>query len=186
MKYSRLTREEKTRLCRLEIRVHLDAYNLADHVKTVVRSFDGKVFTKRFETALRLIDRHLYVETPFNSFNIKYVAHEYPERSITTSDGSTEYIDNNECYIAGLCKESSDDHRALTDDNRIIADNIIKDIERMKEYNKRTYNETESQLSKIMQFDLQKKRIQEEAEKHNNEVCYMVRRYFDLDIHIQR
>ena len=182
MKYYSLTEEEKTRLCRMENRLHANAYELADKVAEVVRKYDGKVFTKRLGTALNQLDSHIYVEAPYNSFNIKYVANSYEERSIRASNGDTAYIDNNEVYIVGLCKVSQDDHRALTDDNRIIADNIIKNIERMKKYHKETYNEVENQLAQVQFFKARKARITAEIEEHNDEVNYSVANYFDLTI----
>jgi hypothetical protein len=77
---------------------------------------------------------------------------------------------------------SQDDHRALTDDNRIIADNIIKNIERMKKYHKETYNEVENQLAQVQFFKARKARITAEIEEHNDEVNYSVANYFDLTI----
>lgn len=182
MKYYSLTDEEKTRLCRLENRLHANAYDLADKVAEMVRKFDGKAYNKRLATAIHTIDNHLFLQMQYNSFNIKYTAIDYEERSITTTSGNTAYIDNSEVYIVGMCISSQDDHRALTEDGRIIADNIIKEIERMKEYNKETYNTTEGQLSQIKYFRLRKDRIIKEVEAHNNEVCYHIRQYFDLEI----
>ena len=182
MKYWSMTDEEKTRLCRMENQLHMEAYNLANNVAKVVKLFDGKVFNKRLGTALNQLDSHIYVEAPYNSFNIKYVANSYEERSFRSSNGDTAYIDNNEVYIAGLCKVSQDDHRALTDDNRIIADNIIKNIERMKKYHKETYNEVENQLAQVAFFKARKARITAEIEEHNDEVNYSVANYFDLTI----
>ena len=186
MKYYSLTEEEKTRLCRLENRLHANAYELADKVAEMVKKFDGKYYNKRLATAIHAIDPHLFLQTQYNSFNIKYIAIEYEERSITTASGNTDYIDNSEVYIAGMCISSQDDHRALTEDGRIIADNIIKEIERTKEYNKETYNTTEGQLSQVNYFRLRKERIKAEAEAHNNEVCYHIRQYFDLELKTNR
>jgi len=166
----------------MENRLHYNAWDLADNVAKVIKQFDGKVFNKRLGTALQQIDKRLQVEAPYNSFNIKYCAYDYEERSIRTGNKDTAYIDNDTVYIVGMCKVSQDDHRALTDDNRIIADNIIKNIENLKKHNKETYNEVENQLAQVQFFKARKARITAEIEEHNNEVNYSIATYFDLRI----
>lgn len=178
-RYYQLTDEQRTQLVNLELAIKENAIRLAPEVKKIVKQFDGKQLTKRLQTALQKIDKHLYVHNEFNSFDIKYI--EYDSRYIPVKSG-VEYIEYNDATIAGTCKQSAYGDSSITEDNRIIADVVISSINKQVDYLTEVIAETRDQLNFIDQYRQRKAEITAAREAHNDQINYTIRRYFDLEI----
>ena len=177
-RYGTLSDDERVKLINLELSITEQAINIAPAVTEIVKKYDGKHLNKRLETALKKIDKRLYVHNEWNSFDIKFVEHD--KRSIQTSN-HTEYVEHNDVYIASTCKQSAYSDSSLTDDDRIIADTVISSIDRNVKQKQDHIKEVREQINFIEDYRQDKKTILEAIENHNK-INYTVRRYFDLTI----
>lgn len=180
-----LSFEDATNLIKLEIAGEREAAALCDSVIEIVKKFDGKVYNKRFDTAVNAVNDNIRVQLRYNSFDIKYLM---PNRSVKSVGGDHwNYVEYDEPYMCGMCIESSDNHRALTPDKRIIAEDIIANILNQKKRLTAGADLAEKQLNNdIRAFIGRKAKLLQEIEQFNNDVDYSLANYFDLRIEVRR
>lgn len=169
--------EEK--LIRKDIETRRDFVNKAEDLCAVVQKFDGKVFNKRLETALKEV-YPVKVEQEFFWKSISITG--FIEDRMVRSDEvdrwgyhRTEYIKDYHIYT-GTIQEAYDDNK------RIIAKNIIERIRSTADYYRRTADEMEEQLGRIDEIIAERRRIYAERQKFLNETNIMIREYFNLEV----
>ena len=178
-RYYQLSDEHRKQLIDLELAIKEQAIKLAPAVKEVVKKYDDKTLSKRLETALKKIDKRLYVHNEWNSFDIKFIEHD--KRSIQTSR-FTEYVEHNDVYIASTCRQNAYGDSSLTYDNRIIADVVNASIDRNVASAAESIKEVREQLKQVETFRANKRRLEDETKQHNDKINYTIQRYFDLEI----
>ena len=118
-------RADAVALINLEIKADYEALELVDRIIETVKTFDGKVFNKRFETALQKnVSEHVYAHR--NSYGHFEFYYSIPDRSVksTASEYCYNYLDNSDvCLIVG------DSSACFTEDNRINASVMIQMLE---------------------------------------------------------
>jgi len=151
-----------------EIAQTREAFSHAGAIEEVVNTFDGKVFNKRLETALRSkVHDDIRVKTEYNSFII----------TIYFNGVHTGY--NTITLVHQAIKNAYGDD-TLTDDNRIIAKTIIDGLKEMKDSSLKYNKEMEEDLSKIDDILLQYNKLVNECQKFNDSVNYTLRQTLEL------
>lgn len=171
--------EMAEKLIRKDIEARRNFACKADDLCAVVQKFDGKVFNKRLETALREV-YPVKVEQEFRWKSIGITG--FIEDRMVQSDTvdkwgyhRTAYIKDFHIYV-GIIQDAFDD------DKRIIAKNIIDRIRSTADYYKKSADEMEDQLGRIDEITAECKRIYSERQKFLHETHPMIREYFNLEV----
>ena len=174
-----MNKEMAIKLMRKEIECKREFVNKAEDLCAVVQRFDGKVFNKRLETAMKEV-YPVKVEQEFfwKSISITgYVADRMVQSDDTDKWGyrKTAYIKNDRIYV-GIIRDAFDD------DKRINAEAIVKAIRSVAEYENATADKLEDQLNRIDEIEVECKRIRAERNRFLHDVSATVREYFDLEV----
>lgn len=171
-----MKKEMAIKLARKEIEAKRDFCGKAEALCDVVRKFNGKVFNKRLETAMREI-YPVSVEQGYTWKSITLKGWVY-DRMVQSDDLDengyhkwTAYIKNDEIYI-GIIREAFDD------DKRIIAENIIKNIRDTAAYLRKSADEMEDQLNRIDELDAEYQRIENERSRFLHDTNGTLHEYF--------
>lgn len=178
-----LTDDQRKELVQKESNIKEAALAVMPQVREVIKKFDNKVFSKRLETELKKIDPKIRVHCEYNSFDIIYSAWDYEDRSITVN-GGTYYIRNDSVYIVGMCIESgyASVKPAFDSERRILADNMLANMDMLAEQTKAAIVEITHDLDHIEAYRANKIRLQKEIKEHNDFIHYTVREYFELEV----
>ena len=151
------------------------ALNVFDKVIEVVKEYEGKTFSKRFDTALKKIDNNIRIRKEFNSFDIIYCNYSIEDRYVNGAG----YIKNDYNYIAGLCVYSyNDNYNALSEDNKIVSENIITSIERQRLSLKRRIEEIKAYYENEERLKLEKEEIEKRIKEYNDSIPYLIDEYY--------
>lgn len=130
-------------------------------VKEVIEKFQGKVYSKRFQTALQKIDKHFYVDTQFSP-HLEYNFYDFKERSFNVdyintwgqADSRTIYLDNYKYTIAMLTKST------ILEDRNIIREDLQDiSLKNSIDYFKRQHEQLSKQLKELDSIILQYKEL---------------------------
>jgi len=180
------------KLVNLQIKAYRDGLSLMDSVEKVIRKFDGKQITKRFDTALKEIDERLSYTMQFNSFDITMYIE---DRSISESKqdisgykyGVAHYLKDSKVIICGGCIEyGGSPEKSFIIDGKFNAKAAIERLENQKEYLTSYTKEAEEQLESVVTLQKEKENIENSVRKFNDKVNYMIAQYFDLRLNLQR
>ena len=168
------------KLVRKEIEAKRDFVAKAPLLCDVVRKFDGKVFNKRLETAMREV-MHVVVnrEKPWGWLEIiGYVDDRMVQSDIADKYGHRDcgYIKDDRIYMVSCAKDCIDE------DGRIIAENICKRIYDEMARQKKYADNLEDQLDRISEIKADCERIRKEREKFVWETNAQIREYFNLEV----
>jgi len=169
-------RSDSDRLIKLEIENMEMALSLFDLAADVVRSFNGKVLNKRLDSALREANKDLrYTRDSSDYLNIEYSC--FDNRSIQTNS-CTVYIRTDDIKLSRLAIE-----KAVNDDNRIVAENIIADMENKKNNIIERINEYKTGLLKVDEWKNRCEKIGNEMDELSKEIPSVFKDYYNLSIY---
>ena len=179
------SKETATKLMQKEIEIMKAALLHQKAIKEVIKQFEGKVFNKRMDTAIKGIDKRLSAEVNYSLFNIIYAAWDYKERSIQSPSKlgykHTLYVNNNSVNLAVLSAFSEKDYpHALNADKRIRSDDIINNVNNLCVDIVAKIALLEDELKNIDNTLKEFKRIKSEQQTLINSTSYTTRQYFDI------
>lgn len=142
-----------------QIELNREAFKLSEQIKEVITKFDGKVLNKRLQTALKGIDQRILVETQYNSFIIElYVNSMYNGwTSVNICHGAI-----SSAYGDGM----------LTDDKRIKAEKINKQIDENKEYRLKYHQDMEDNIKRKDKIVKEYNELVKKCKEFNESVNY--------------
>lgn len=175
-----MNRSMAEKLVRKEIEVKRDFVAKAPMLCDIVQKFDGKVFNKRLETALKEI---MYIDCKNDKVMGWFEMTGYIQDRCVMSDevdkwGGRDcaYIKDDRIYMVSCAKD------CLTEDGRIIAENICKRIYDEMARQKTAADKLEEQLARIDEIEAQCKQINELKRKFDHDTLYQIRTYFGLEV----
>ncbi len=173
------------RLTKLHIKALNEAALICDVVIEVVKQFDGKVLNVRFENALR--------EKTGDGFGVKttrIMAHHYEnfeiywwinKRDVPNEDGcSVSYIDPHQIWLCNMHDLTVENSPVI--DKRIVAKNLIPEIEKRKTELIEEANILQQSIGLIDQWKERTRRLTEQVNQLHDEIPYEIKRYYGLDI----
>lgn len=170
-------KEVNIQLLNLEV-VNLEkAIGLCDKILDLVPKFDGKVVNKRFDTALKEIDKSLSFSMRYNSFIIEMYKQ---DRSINRGDSWSYLRDHSLCIIHSSIQSAYNDG-ICQDGQHIVGANLVADIQKQKKYFEDNLVKLKNDIADIDSIQEVYKDIQQQKTSFNNNVSYMVREYFGFD-----
>lgn len=159
--------------------------SISDKVKDVITKFNGKVLNVKLSKALNEIDCNFYfhVEVSYNSLKIyTYAKNRYiltePDKNGVRGTIYTDYDKDFFCYDA---INVQGDRILLSSDNRMLAENINKCIDKNVDYLKERINGIEN--FNIQDAKEKKEELLRQIEKFNNSIPSY---YSNTKIKIQR
>ena len=168
------------KLVQKEIEVKRDFVNKAEDLCGIVKKFDGKVFNKRLETALKEV---YYVRAEYDKTFGWLDITGYVQDRMVQSDSTdkwgyrdTAYIKDDKVYVVSCAKD------ALDADGRIIADNICEKIRQCAEYERNSADALENQLARIDEIKAECIRINNERDAFRRNTGAVIREYFRLEV----
>jgi hypothetical protein len=164
-------------LLELEAEARSRALLLCDKIIGLVPKFDGKKPDKRFDTALKAIDKGLSFETRFNSFIIKH----WIEKRMVQSGGHTSYLTGSDVSIIHASIQSSYQD-GICQNGTIDGKQLIAHIETAKGHLQKNITEINKDIQNIETILKRFKAIQDEKEKFNHDVSWTTRGYFNLKV----
>lgn len=169
------------------VNLHLEAYkktlSFIPAIKETISKFDGKVFNKRLDTALKKIDGSLSCKCEYNSFMIDWYIDNRHITNTPDKNGycTSLYIKDHTINILHGCISSSYGDSCL-EDGKILAGSIINQLEKSEEEKKKLIESVISQLEGIEELQAEKEGIKKQIENHNNNINWMIDSYFNLRI----
>lgn len=149
-------------------------------VKEVIKKFDGKTYSKRFDNALKAVNENLHVYYHFNSFWIKVNFVGRNSISKTAEEGYGCYYTDNDRIIMAGCESSSYDDEVLDDHYGIKADTMLKLLDYGVQCIKDDITEYETKKSKIEEFRTRAAEIKKLSEELSNDCPPLFGQLFDI------
>ncbi|MBR4021789.1 MAG: hypothetical protein IKI94_04215 [Ruminococcus sp.] len=172
-------REDAVNLIPLEIAAREEVISVMGEVARLVQEFDGKILNKRLDTALKKISPHLYLDTSYNSFIIRYSVRHFSTKMAHSEYGVVRLYDDNK-VICHCCKYSAGDDSCVSSENRIIAAPIVATINKNAAYMDEGIIEIQTKISEIERYCESITKIEEELRSLQNEIPFAIKEYFDL------
>ena len=174
-----MNKEMAMKLVLKEIEAKRNFVNVAEKLCEIVQKFDGKVFNKRLETAMREV-YPIKIEQEYFWKSISITGW-IPDRMVQSDSvdkwgyHETAYIKDDRIYV-GIIRDAFDDNK------RIVAENIIKKIRDTADYYREFADKMEEQLNRIDEIIAERNRIYAEKQRFMNETSGTLREYFDLEV----
>lgn len=169
-------KEMAEKLMKKEIAARRDFASKEDAMIAVAEKFNGKVFTKRFETAMsEAYPCRIEMGYTFGWLEFKfYVADRMVQSDTADKYGyrSTAYIRNDNFRFIS--------QNALNADKRIIAENVIESIKKEIRYYRESADKLERELATIDTIIAEHGRILKEMAEYNRNISGTTQEYFDL------
>ena len=166
------SREDAENLIKLEIQAGKEALEIIDDVIEVVKSFDGKVFNKRFETALQTkVSYNIHARnSSYGFFGFYYTI---PNRSVKSVDHDYwNYLGHSEIYLI-----TGDDTGCFTDENRICSNVMIAKINERREEIMATVKGLEEGLGKLDGWIERQRKLVDELQNLRDSIPYDIKEY---------
>lgn len=178
MYYNNIGMEASKKLVELEIENRKYVLSLYPSVAEVLSHFDGKQITKRIETALQKIDKHLYIRREYNTFSVKYYCE---NRSIKGDNGNWHYLKNSEIHLFdATCFDAYEEDGILNTDNTLNFEKLNVIIEGDKNYIGKETTNMQKDLAEIEAYIEEYKELEKQCKDFNNKIDYTVKEYFNL------
>lgn len=171
-------------LVRLEINTDLKVLSIAGEVSLVVRSFDGKILNKRLDTALKKIDRNLYVDSMYSSsLGINYYTGGFSIPSVNNPSTSL-YLNSRYKTLCFCAKRSENGKGCVSSEGRLISKPVIESISEYSEHLRRSITELESKKDLIEVYRSCIKTVEQDLKALQEEIPFAIKRYYDLGKYI--
>ena len=172
--------EMAKKLVQKEIDTKRDFVGKAESLYEIIRKFNGKIFNKRLETAMREVyPVRIQYDKVFNWLDITgYISDRMVQSDEVDRHGyhPVAYIKDDRIYMVSCCKD------ALDDDGRIVAENLIAKMQLTVNYLKESADELEKQLADIENIADECYEIRAKRNNYNNYVKAQIRDYFNLEV----
>lgn len=182
MRYN-VSDEVSKQLVELEIANRKEMLKLYDGVIETLAKFDGKIYSKRVETALKKnVSDRISVERSFNSLIIKYY---YENRCVTYKNDGSEYTncaylkDTYDNFVHATCYSSYDDG-CMADKDTIIFDKLKAQIVKTKEYMENSIVEMENALVNIDKIIREYEELKAKCDAFNSKKNWCISEYYAI------
>jgi len=167
----------KRELINKQLKGYQEAIELIPQIVEVAKKFDGKVISKRFDTAIKKVNKNLSFTLEYNSFRVKY----YNRDRYISGESYAEYIQEDVVdLVFGCIKSSYGD--GICQDGVFVFDNFVKGIEGRKGMLAKYIKETSEQLERVEQLTKEQKQLKEAIEQHNDGVNFIVEYYYGVRV----
>ncbi|GHT57905.1 hypothetical protein FACS1894109_11030 [Spirochaetia bacterium] len=172
------------KLIALHLRNYQRIIDLAPAIIAVVQKFDGKQANKRLETALKEVDKNLFVKFDHDwHYEMSVEIQLYYEDRYVMGKADSQGV-GNAYYIKDtcgtVCNAYQDNHPVV--DGKFQAAPIVKHINENVESLVKLIKEAGDQLKQVDDLRRDKKEIEKRIESHNASLCWLVDAYFELSI----
>lgn len=176
-----LSAEHREDLVKLHLKAYQKAIDLTPAVIEVLKRFDGKQINKRIDTALKEVNGSLSFTAQYNSVMVEWWI---DNRYIRNADGcSVTYIEDSKVTIAHGCANYGGNlEQSCIVDGKLNASALIDSAIAYSTEHGKEIDATLKQLKQVDKLQARQAKIKADIENHNNELQWMVRRYFELDI----
>lgn len=159
---------EKLKALDLNIALEKESINpeMISAIKEVFKKFDGKQYTKRFDTALKGVNENLSVDYCYNTFDIDY---RWAGRNSVKVGNNWYYADSREVIMTGVCETCYDKDEAVYEGHVLHADRLCKTLDKRVAYLTEHINSLESAKNRIEEYRKRANEIQALAEKLSND-----------------
>ena len=172
--------EAKKNLLLLEIETFKKQLELIEEIKPTIRKFDGKVLSKRLDTALKKVNNRIRLEYSFNQIKILY----YPEVNSIRENTYSLYITDH--YSRELMStsmiQSGNSHSINKDDNTVITNIFIEALNNSAEYIKNNIEEAKILIKDYDKLTSEKKEIELKIQEFNKKISWISDHYFKLRV----
>lgn len=150
------------------LEVKEEAITVIENLKTITPFFDKKIFSKRFQTSIRKnVNKNICVKRKIDCIVIKYKTN---KRMIGNTSETLLHVVTNSQYVDSIIDE----------DYRMIADNVIKELDKNQEYLEKTIQEASDQLPDIKKILKRYNELVKQCEEFNGSVSALIRNEFEL------
>lgn len=171
------------KLVELEIENRREMLKMYDGILEVLAKFDGKVFSKRVETALKKnVSENIGVKREFNSLIINYY---YKNRCINYKEDGKEYEscaylkDTHGTFVHAICYSSYDDG-CMGNKDTIIFDKLKEQIDKAREYMEKSVKEMEIALAKVDETIKEYEELKKKCYDFNHSTNWCISQYYDI------
>ena len=183
-------KEIADKLIALEIENRRKVIELYPEIIETVKKFNGKVLNKRLETALEKIHPYLSLEKSKYRFDIRYWVGSDSICVPYQKGCGVEYV---KCREIGMCayipknkENSTAQNPALSDDGRIIAENIVSALNAGMEKLKSEIIEMEEHSKKADEYAAELEELAERMKNLQEKIPYLVSEYYGLGYSIRK
>ena len=174
---------DKINLIKLELENKLEALKLAPKIKEIIKTFEGKTFSKRIETKLKEINENLSFKIDNNDFlQLTF----YFENRGFQNEAKTHWVyikHSSETIFCELVKGLINEEfkNGLKEDKKIDSEFIIKKIEWWEEYTTKSIKEATQELYNLEELKKDYNNYIEAKNKLANH-HHTIKHYFEINI----
>lgn len=182
--------EDAKNLVELEIKNRKEALELYSKVIEVVEKFDEKVLNKRFDTALKTVDKRLSYEREYNRFEIQMNVFDSRCCKSVKEDNygysSYNYLTTNYLVLNNLLYtySYSEEDIVLLNNERINSSVLIESLLIGEAHMKNEIASLEYSLTKIDEWKKKLESLREEVQQTMKTIPYVIREYYDINYSI--
>lgn len=186
MKYLNIGDAKKLTL--LEVEAKQKAINLYDDILTTLSKFDGKIPSKRIDTALKKIDSNLRFKEDGNSLIIElYIEKRSFKSEIADSWIHFDFTTENIVYCSrfskydGVLNSGENDINCPPEKQNTINFGLLKEqLEKTKEQKTKHIETLKAQLENVEELIKEHNKLVEQLKAYNSKVHYSIANNFDL------
>lgn len=165
-----MTKQLRMSRINLEIKNNEKALAITDKVLEVLKTFDGKVMSKRIDTKLKEIDS-----------NLNFRKNQYDDWCLYYGFWDSRYDTESKCYVF------NDEFYYLNyfkpDSSVLNYAEIEEKIKKAVEYKRESISKLKQQLKQIDKILEKRKKLCEQINEIHNSIHYIIRNDLDLDTH---
>lgn len=182
--------EDARNLVELEIKNRREALKLYDGIIEVVEKFNGKVLNKRFDTALKNVDKRLGFNRSYSSFEIEMSLFDNDSCKSVKKDSfgysHTIYITNRYLILNSYLETYTLDRskKSLLDNERIVSSVLIESLNNGRKQIEEKIVALEESLDKVVEWREKLESLKNEMEKTMKDIPYIIRDYYDMNYRV--
>ena len=173
--------EDARNLIGLEIQNRKEALTLYPEIIKVVEQFNGKVLNKRFDTALKKVNKRLGYDRGYSSFVINLST--YDNNCCQSVNGSNYiYIRSHYIELNTYLPTYSVDRResSLLENERIKSDILIESLLKGKTHLEESIKKLEQSIDKVDEWKARLEQLEAEMKNIRKEIPHLVADYYGI------
>ena len=175
MRYN-VSDEISKKLVELEIANRELMLTMYDAIEETLKKFDGKIFSKRIETALKKnVSENIRVKREFNSVIIEF----YFENRMVEYNNSIAYLKNSYEYFAHMTAYS-EQYPHILDNEKLVYSEVLKELEKTKEYLKESVDKMKTALTEINNILTEYEELREKCREFNSKTNWAITEYYGI------
>ena len=167
----------KLQLLEVELLNMKKAVKYCDEIKKLIPRFEGNVINKRFDTALKGIDKNLSFHMQYNSFIVDLFKE---PRSINGGDSWYYTKSHSQNILHESIQSSSND--GICQEGVLVSANICNRLDARKAQIQENIDQISGQIKNIDTIIMLRDSLQKQKDNFIVSVNYYIRDYFDLKI----